>query len=43
MKLTRSTDKKIFSLVHFDPEDTEGKYFKLRAWYSKLKKFTINP
>ena len=37
MTLTRSTDKKVFSLVNFDKYDTLDKFFKLQAWKINLK------
>ena len=37
MTLTRSTDKKVFSLVNFDKFDINDKFFKLQAWKINLK------
>jgi len=42
MKLTRSTDKKVFSLTRFDPNDSNGEYFHIKAWYSRLRPFQIS-
>ena len=42
MKLTRSADRKIFSLTHFDPDHPTGQYFYIKAWYSLLKPFKIS-
>ena len=39
MTLTRSTDKKVFSLVNFDKYDPNDKFFKLQAWKINLKKW----
>ena len=42
MKLTRSSDRKIFSLTSFEPRNPRGEYFFIKAWYSMLKPFPIS-
>lgn len=42
MKLTRSTDKKVFSLTSFDPKDPNGEYFYIKAWFARLRPFQIS-
>ena len=42
MKLTRSTDKKVFSLTRFDREDPNGEYFDIKAWFARLRPFQIS-
>jgi len=42
MKLTRSADRKVFSLTNFDPNHPSGQYFYIKAWYSMLKPFNIS-
>jgi hypothetical protein len=37
MTLTRSTDKKVFSIVNFDMYDPNDKFFKFGAWRINLK------
>ena len=41
MTLTRSTDKRVISLVNFDSDNVDGEFFKLMAWSIKLKTFDI--
>lgn len=43
MTLTRSKDKKVFSVINFDQENKLGEYFKLMAWTNKLDPFHFNP
>ena len=42
MVLTRSTDKRIVSLVNFNRYDPDGEYFKMMAWTIKLKPWNIS-
>ena len=37
--MTRSTDKKVFSIVNFDKYDPNDKFFKLQAWKINLKQY----
>jgi hypothetical protein len=37
MTLTRSTDKRVFSIVNFDNYDPNDKFFKFAAWKGNLK------
>jgi len=37
MTLTRSTDKKVFSIVNFDRYDSNDKFFNFHAWRMNLK------
>lgn len=39
MTLTRSTDKKVFSIVNFDKYEPNEKFFKLNAWRINLNKW----
>ena len=41
MMLTRSKNKKIFSVTNFDYMDKRSEYFKVLAWNTKLRKFDI--
>ena len=41
MMLTRSKNKKIFSVANFDYLDEKQEYFKILAWTTKLKKFDV--
>jgi hypothetical protein len=42
MQLTRSKDKKIFSITNFDKHDKNGAFFKILAW-SKTKTMNLKP
>lgn len=42
MTLTRSMDKKLVSIVNFDPDDNFGQYFKVLAFTVKLEKYDLN-
>lgn len=41
MTLTRSTDKRCISLVNFENDNKDDKFFKLMAWSIKLQPFPI--
>lgn len=41
MMLTRSKNKKIFSVANFDYLDDKQEFFKILAWTTKLKKFDV--
>lgn len=42
MTLTRSRDKSLISLLNFDRQNQQGRFFKLLAWTVKLKPIPVS-
>jgi len=42
MTLTRSRDKSIISLTHFEKYDSKANHFKILAWTTKLQPWKVN-